>query len=43
MKTNDFNSTENFVECDKISPLRMSINIYDACFIIISHVNGVRR
>ncbi len=40
MKTNGFNSTEDFVECDKISPLRMSIDIYDTCFIIASQLNG---
>jgi hypothetical protein len=40
MKTNGLNSTGEFVECDKISPLRMSIDIYDACFIIASQLNG---
>jgi hypothetical protein len=40
MKTKGFNSTEDYINCDKISPIRMSISYYIACFAKLSQVNG---
>jgi hypothetical protein len=40
MKTEGINSTESFIDCNKISPIIMSINYYRLCLTIMSQVNG---
>ncbi len=40
LKTKGFNSNEIYIDCDEISPVRMSISYSIACFTILSLVNG---
>jgi hypothetical protein len=40
LRTKGFNSSEKFLKCDKISPVRMSIGYNFVCATIFSQVNG---
>jgi len=40
LKPNVLNYSEIFVDCEKISPIRQSIDYYQSCFTFISQLNG---
>jgi hypothetical protein len=40
LKTNGLKSAEEFVHCQQISPIRMSISFDTTCFTILSQLNG---